>query len=49
MGTHKKPITKEIIEFIMQMGKALTYAVNDEEPMFPSSQDSPILDITWRK
>lgn len=49
MGTHKKPETKRVIQFILRMGKAMGYSVAVEELMFPDEIDSPVFDITWRK
>jgi len=49
MGIHRKTITNDIIGFILRMGEALGYIVDDEEYMFPDERDSPILDVTWRK
>jgi hypothetical protein len=49
MGLHRTESSLEAIRFLLGLGEVLGYYVQDEEPMFSGDNQSPILDITWRK
>jgi hypothetical protein len=49
MGSHRKQQGLNVIGFIHDVGTLLGYFVQQEEPMFPGTRTTPILDVTWRK
>jgi hypothetical protein len=49
MGVHRTKSSLRVIGFLLGLGETLGYYVQDEEAMFPDDNQSPILDITWRK
>lgn len=49
MGEHQKEAGIKALEFLEQLGLVLGYYTRREEYMFRGIQNSPILDLTWRK